>query len=140
MRSLVFGMAGKVARALACALSSSATTVFLSRDEAGFTDSNSCVAAIFGSDAEAIVNAAARTAVDKAEPDDAMVGADSARVITAEAKLDCRINDKPSSHNPITARRPLSSRLDFADFDTNLGASRPNWRFGPTKPVEEFAR
>ncbi|MDP2782161.1 hypothetical protein [Devosia sp.] len=133
-------MAGKVVRAQACPPSSNATTVFLGHDKAGFTDSERCAAAVVGSDAEAIVNATARTAVEKAETEDATAGADSARIIMAEAKLACRINVHSSSHNPITALRPLGSRLEFADFEANLGTSRLNWRIGPTEPVKEFAR
>lgn len=140
MRPPVFGIAEKVARTLASALSVDATTVLLGHDEAGPTDSERCAAAIVGSDAEAIADAAARTAVDKADADDVPAGADSARVIMAEAKLACRINDNSSSHNPITALRPLSSSLEFAGFEANLGTSRLNWRIGLTEPVEEFAR
>ena len=140
MRSLVFSVAGKVVRPLACLPSSNATTVYVGHDKAGFTDSERCAAAVVGSDAEAILNATARTAVEKAETEDATARADSARIIVAEGKLACRINDHSSSHNPRTALRPLSSSLEFADFEANLGASRLKWRIGPTEPVEEFAR
>ena len=64
MRLLVFGRTGQVARELA-RLAPGAR--FLGREAADLGDPGACAAVIAGSDAEAILNAAAYTAVDKAE-------------------------------------------------------------------------
>jgi dTDP-4-dehydrorhamnose reductase len=68
MRVLVFGQTGQVARELA---RRAPGAVFLGRDAADLTDPVSCAARIVDSDAEAVINAAAFTAVDKAEADEA---------------------------------------------------------------------
>lgn len=53
--------------------------------------------------------------------------ADFARAIMAEAGLDCRIEDIPSSAYPTPAQRPLNSRLDCAGL-ARFGLTRPDWR------------
>jgi hypothetical protein len=68
MRLLVFGKTGQVARELARI---APDAVFLGRDEADLMDPVACVAAVTASDADAILNAAAWTAVDKAEAEEA---------------------------------------------------------------------
>ena len=67
MRLLVFGQTGQVARELA-RIAPDAT--FLGRDRADLTDPAACAAAVLASDADAVVNAAAWTAVDKAEAEE----------------------------------------------------------------------
>jgi dTDP-4-dehydrorhamnose reductase len=64
MRLLVFGRTGQVARELA-RLSPGAT--FLSRDEADLAEAGACARAIGAARPEAVINAAAWTAVDGAE-------------------------------------------------------------------------
>jgi len=64
MRLLVFGRTGQVARELARARPDAR---FLSRADADLTDPAACARIIEASDADAIINAAAYTAVDKAE-------------------------------------------------------------------------
>jgi len=61
MRLLVFGKTGQVARELHRI---APEAVFLGRDEANLSDPAACVAAVAAFDAEAILNAAAWTAVD----------------------------------------------------------------------------
>lgn len=68
MKLLVFGKTGQVARELQ-RLAPDAT--YLGREEADLMDPTACAAAIASSDAAAIINAAAWTAVDKAETDEA---------------------------------------------------------------------
>jgi dTDP-4-dehydrorhamnose reductase len=68
MRLLVFGKTGQVARELARI---APDAVFLGREEANLTDALACAAAVAASDADAIINAAAWTAVDKAETEEA---------------------------------------------------------------------
>jgi dTDP-4-dehydrorhamnose reductase len=68
MKLLVFGSTGQVAQELR-RLHPDAT--FLSREDADLTDPQACAAVIPRSRADAIINAAAYTAVDKAEVDEA---------------------------------------------------------------------
>lgn len=77
MRLLVFGRTGQVARELA---RQAPGAVFLGRDRADLSDPAACAAAIAGSDAEVVINAAAWTAVDAAEAQEA-----EAQVVNAEA-------------------------------------------------------
>ena len=70
MRLLVFGKTGQVARALAEACTEAGIDArFLGRDAADLTDPASCVRTIAGSQVDAVINAAAYTAVDAAETD-----------------------------------------------------------------------
>jgi dTDP-4-dehydrorhamnose reductase len=68
MRLLVFGKTGQVARELQRL---APDAIYLGRDEADLMDPAACAAAIAATDAQAIVNAAAWTAVDKAETEEA---------------------------------------------------------------------
>ncbi len=77
MRLLVFGATGQVARELQ-RLEPEAS--YLSRAEADLMDPAACAAAITASDAEAVINAAAWTAVDKAEVEEV-----AARVVNCDA-------------------------------------------------------
>ncbi|QBX35812.1 dTDP-4-dehydrorhamnose reductase [Paracoccus liaowanqingii] len=74
---LVFGRTGQVAQDLAL-LAPDATC--LGRDRADLTDPEACAAAILAARPQAVINAAAYTAVDKAETD-----ADTARLVNADA-------------------------------------------------------
>jgi dTDP-4-dehydrorhamnose reductase len=74
---LVFGRSGQVATELA-RLAPEAT--FLGRDQADLSDPEACAAAIRASSCKAVINAAAYTAVDRAETEP-----DLARPINAEA-------------------------------------------------------
>mgnify|MGYP003111254340 CR=1 FL=1 len=66
MTILVFGKTGQVARELRAA----AQVTSLGRDEADLTDPAACAAAIRAHAPDAVINAAAYTAVDKAESDE----------------------------------------------------------------------
>ena len=68
MKLLVFGRTGQVATELAALVPGAE---FLGRDAADLTDPEACAARIADSDAEAVINAAAWTAVDKAESEEA---------------------------------------------------------------------
>ncbi len=76
---LVFGRNGQVARELA-RLAPGA--LFLGRDEADLTDPAACAAAIRAHQPAAVINAAAYTAVDRAESD-----AEVARLVNADAPV-----------------------------------------------------
>lgn len=68
MKLLVFGKTGQVARELQRI---APDAYYLGRDEADLMDPTACAAAVAASDADAIINAAAWTAVDKAEAEEA---------------------------------------------------------------------
>lgn len=76
MSLLVFGKTGQVATEL----SGFDAVRSLGRADADLTDPESCAAAIMASDATAVINAAAYTAVDRAEQE-----AETARIINAKA-------------------------------------------------------
>lgn len=71
MKLLVFGQSGQVARELARRLPVDMTATFLGRDRADLSDPAACAAAIAAHEADAVINAAAWTAVDKAESEEA---------------------------------------------------------------------
>ena len=68
MKALVFGQTGQVARELARCLPEAR---FLGRDQADLMDPAACAAAVASFDADVVINAAAWTAVDKAEAEEA---------------------------------------------------------------------
>jgi dTDP-4-dehydrorhamnose reductase len=68
VKALVFGSTGQVAQELRLRLPGA---VFLPRAEADLRDPAACAAAIAATDADVVINAAAYTAVDQAESDDA---------------------------------------------------------------------
>ncbi|MEO5620630.1 MAG: dTDP-4-dehydrorhamnose reductase [Cypionkella sp.] len=71
MKVLVFGRTGQVARELARRLPLGVTAAFLGRELADLSDPEACIAAGMASDADVVINAAAWTAVDKAEAEEA---------------------------------------------------------------------
>ena len=71
MRLLIFGQTGQVAQELARRAPDHVTTHFLSRHDADLADPSACARAIAGANVEAVINAAAWTAVDKAETEEA---------------------------------------------------------------------
>ncbi|MDP1575194.1 MAG: sugar nucleotide-binding protein, partial [Cypionkella sp.] len=71
MKALVFGKTGQVAQELARRLPAGVTAEFLDRDQADLSDPAACAAAVMASDADVVINAAAWTAVDKAETEEA---------------------------------------------------------------------
>ncbi|CAM3359300.1 dTDP-4-dehydrorhamnose reductase [Paracoccus aminovorans] len=64
--------------------------------------------------------------------------ADFARAIMADAGLACRIIDISTSDYPTPARRPANSRLDCAAILRDFGISRPDWRAGLAKVLQEL--
>ncbi len=71
MKVLVFGQTGQVAQELARRMPAGVTARFLGRAEADLSDPEACIAAVMGSDADVVINAAAWTAVDHAETEEA---------------------------------------------------------------------
>lgn len=83
MRVLVFGRTGQVACELARCLPGA---IFLGRDDADLTDPDACAARIAGAEVDAVINAAAYTAVDRAETDLATAEAVNAAAPAAMAR------------------------------------------------------
>ena len=71
MRILIFGRTGQVAQELARRLPGDVQATFLGRDQADLTDPAACAVAVRGNAADAVINAAAWTAVDRAEAEEA---------------------------------------------------------------------
>jgi len=72
MRLLVFGETGQVARELARRCPPDVEATFLNRRQADLADPERCAAAILSARTDAVINAAAWTAVDKAETEEAL--------------------------------------------------------------------
>lgn len=70
MRVLVFGQTGQVATELARQAGADIAMTCLGRDHADLNDPGACSAAIAASDADVVINAAAYTAVDRAESEE----------------------------------------------------------------------
>ncbi len=71
MRLLVFGKTGQLARELARRCPPDVEARFLGRADADFSEPSSCAAAIKDSAVDVVINAAAWTAVDLAEAEEA---------------------------------------------------------------------
>ena len=97
VKLLVFGQTGQVAQELARRLPAGVTARFLARDAADLMDPAACAAAVMACNADAVINAAAWTAVDKAEAEEAaatLVNGDSP---TAMAQA-CAVRGLPFLH------------------------------------------
>ena len=70
LRLLVFGRTGQVATELMRLAGPNLLMTALGRDEADLADPEACAAAVRGAEADAVVNAAAYTAVDRAEAEE----------------------------------------------------------------------
>ncbi|TRW99471.1 dTDP-4-dehydrorhamnose reductase [Paracoccus sp. M683] len=115
---LIFGQTGQVARELA-RLAPDAR--FLGRDQADLTDPAACAAAITGSDCRVVVNAAAYTAVDKAEAD-----ADTARLVNAAA---------PAAMARAAAAKGVPFLHVSTDYVFDGSGDQPRAEDAPTAPL-----
>ena len=122
MRLLVFGETGQVARELSrLAAARGIALEALGRDRADLADPAACAAAVTGAEADAVINAAAYTAVDRAESEPEL-----ARAVNAAA--------------PAAMARAAPARgLPFLHVSTDYvfdGAPGRAWREGdPTRPL-----
>ena len=97
MSSLVFGKSGQLAQELARRLPGAR---FLGRDQADLADPDQVAAAIAAHGPDLIINAAAYTAVDRAEEEEALatrVNGESPAVMARGQRRHCRRRRK---HNP----------------------------------------
>ncbi len=93
MKILVFGKTGQVATEL----QRQAEVTALGRDQADLSDPAACAALIAASEADAVINAAAYTAVDKAEEEEALATTINGDAPTAMAKA-CAAKGIPFIH------------------------------------------
>ena len=119
MKILVFGHSGQVATELRALNSADVQITALSRADADLTDPAACAAAITVHAPDAVINAAAYTAVDKAERD-----ADTAQIINADA--------------PAAMARACAARdIPFVSISSDYvfsGVGKTPW--APTDPTD----
>ncbi len=123
MRVLVFGQTGQVARELARALPKAR---FLGREEADLANPAACAALIAASDAEAVINAAAWTAVDRAEGEEA-----AATVVNGDA---------PTAMAQAAADRGVPFLHLSTDYVFDGAGDQPFAPDHPTAPLSAYGR
>lgn len=126
MKLLVFGETGQVARELARRLPAGTDVVFLGRDRADLSDPAACAAAVTDSAADAVINAAAWTAVDKAEAEE-----DAATVVNGTS---------PGAMARACAARGLPFLHISTDYVFDGRGSVPFTPDHPTAPVNAYGR
>jgi len=126
MKILVFGHSGQVATELRALHSDTVQITALARADADLTDPAACAAAIEAHAPDAVINAAAYTAVDKAESD-----AETAQLINAEAPA-------------VMARKCAARDIPFVSISTDYvfsGAGDTAWKPGhATDPQGVYGR
>lgn len=123
MKALVFGQTGQVARELARVLPDAR---FLVRDDADLMDPSACASAIVASDADVVINAAAWTAVDKAETEEA-----AATVVNGDA---------PGAMARTAAARGIPFLHLSTDYVFDGAGDRPFAPDHPTAPLGAYGR
>ena len=122
MKVLVFGKTGQVATEL----QRQAAVVALSRDEADLSDPAACTKIIARTDADVIINAAAYTAVDRAEDDE-----DTAALVNGVA---------PTAMAKAAAARGIAFLHISSDYVFDGSGTRP-WTTGDTAaPLGVYGR
>lgn len=126
MKLLVFGRSGQVASELARRLPDGVTARFLGRSAADLTDPAASAAAIAGSDADAVINAAAWTAVDRAEAEEA-----AATVVNGDA---------PAAMARACAARGVPFLHISTDYVFDGAGDRPFRPDDPVAPLGAYGR
>ena len=127
MRVLVFGKSGQVATELQrLAAGYGVEVVALGRDRADLTDLQACAEAVLNASVDVVINAAAHTAVDRAE---------------TEADLAMRINaEAPGAMARAAARRGIPFVQISTDYVFDGSGTQP-WRPGDaTGPLGAYGR
>ena len=123
MRVLVFGQTGQVARELQRLLPDA---TYLGRDRADLSDSAACAVAIAGGTWDAVINAAAWTAVDKAEAEEV-----AATVVNGAA---------PGAMARACAARDIPFLHVSTDYVFDGSGDRAFAVDGPTAPLGAYGR
>ncbi|TAG23026.1 MAG: dTDP-4-dehydrorhamnose reductase [Rhodobacterales bacterium] len=123
MKALVFGQTGQVAREVHRLLPEAR---FLGRDQADLMDPAACAAAVLASDADVVINAAAWTAVDKAEADEA-----AATVVNG---------DSPSAMARAAADKGVPFLHISTDYVFDGSGNQPFAPDDPTAPLGAYGR
>ena len=126
MKLLVFGQTGQVARELIRRAPAGVVVESLGRDRADLSDPSICADAIMLSDADAVINAAAWTAVDKAETDEA-----AATVINGAA---------PAAMARACARHGIPFLHISTDYVFDGAGTVPFATDHPTAPLGAYGR
>ena len=126
MKLLVFGQTGQVARELIRRAPAGVTVEALSRNKADLSDPSTCADAIMLSDADAVINAAAWTAVDKAEAHEA-----DATIINGAA---------PAAMARACARHGIPFLHISTDYVFDGAGSAPFATDHPTAPLGAYGR
>lgn len=134
MRVLVFGQTGQVAQELARRLPDGVTASFLARDRADLSDPAACAAAVRTAQADAVINAAAWTAVDKAEAEEAAAHVVNAAAPAAMAR-ECAARGLPFLHVSTDYVFDGTGTQAFRPED----ATAPQNAYGRTKRAGEVA-
>lgn len=122
MKLLVFGKTGQVARELG----RHAGVITLGRGAADLSDPAACAALIADTEADAVINAAAYTAVDRAEEEEAL-----AHTINAEA---------PGAMAEAAAKRALPFLHISTDYVFDGSGTAPRTPDAPTAPINAYGR
>ncbi|MEL6476620.1 MAG: dTDP-4-dehydrorhamnose reductase [Pseudomonadota bacterium] len=123
MKILMFGKTGQVATEI---LRRAEGVEALGRDQADLTDPEACRAAVAATDADVILNAAAYTAVDNAEDDEA-----TAQKVNAEA---------PTAMAEAASARGLPFLHISTDYVFDGAGSEPWAEDAPTAPLGAYGR
>ena len=126
MKALIFGTTGQVGLALARSVPAGWQVEALGRDKADLTDPAACAALVASSDAEVVINAAAYTAVDKAEEDEG-----TAQLVNG---------DTPASMARAAAARDLPFLHVSTDYVFDGQGTRPWSPSDPTGPLGAYGR
>ena len=126
MKLLVFGQTGQVARELIRRAPAGVTVESLGRDRADLSDPSVCADAIMLSDADAVINAAAWTAVDKAETEE-----DDATIINGAA---------PAAMARACARHGIPFLHISTDYVFDGAGDAPFATDHPTAPLGAYGR
>jgi len=122
MKLLVFGKTGQVARELG----PNTGVITLGRDQADLSDPAACAALIADTKADAVINAAAYTAVDRAEEEEAL-----AHTINAKA---------PGAMAEAAAKRALPFLHISTDYVFDGSGDAPRTPDAPTAPINAYGR
>ncbi|MDZ4094209.1 MAG: dTDP-4-dehydrorhamnose reductase [Paracoccaceae bacterium] len=97
MKLLVFGQTGQLARELARRLPAGVTADMLGRNRADLGNPTACADAILGAEADVVINAAAYTAVDRAEDEETLAATINGLAPAAMARA-CAARGLPFLH------------------------------------------